>query len=903
MRGEYWMKGMKKLMIVVSLLLVPGFVFAQGTISGTVTDAQSGDGLPGANIVLVGTTYGAAADANGEYTIDGVPVGSYELKVTFIGYKIASQNVSVSAGGTATANFALEQIALLTEGVMISASRARERETPVAFTNVKKEVLEANLGSRDLPLALDVTPSVYATAQGGGAGDARINVRGFNQRNVAIMINGVPVNDMENGWVYWSNWDGLGDATESIQVQRGLSAVNLATPSIGGTMNIITDPTALDQSAKYKQEYGTGTFVKGTATFASGQVNDTYAFNGTLVRKFGDGVVDKAWTDAWAYYAGATYNINDNNRLELYAVGAPQRHGQNLYKQNIAAYSHDFAKGLDDYDPAGLDKFAEQGREYNQNWGPVSSSYKGMQNWNSGNFNRYDANFINERENFFHKPQVNLNWFSKLSDDLGLYSIFYYSGGKGGGTGTYGRIKWDYSNGTSRTADWDATIANNLSTGNGSSRGILRNSRNNQWTLGVISKLNYKLNENTQVIAGIDWRTAEIEHYREVRDLLGGGYYVYSGNDFDVTDADKRKGLGERIAYNNTNTVDWLGGYVQAEYTQNLYTLYGTAGYTAVKYSFTDHFTSVGGNELFTESNWIKAFQAKGGAMYRINEDIEAYGNFGLVEKTPIFDNVINDRDGTRSENPDNEKFASYEAGLNFRALSNKLTLKSSLYYTTWKDRANRRQVRNEDGSESLIFLTGMNSLHQGIEFEAAYQPMKMFRFDGAASVGNWIYTDDVDGSYTEYTDAGPVETPYKYYVKDLKVGDAPQTQVALAFSVYPMKGMNARVVVKNYMENYADWDPFSRNDVTDRAQSWKAPSYNVIDFHAYYNLPTKFSGVGVRLFAHVFNVLDTEYIQDANDNSRYNAFKDNGKTHSADDAEVFFGLLRTFNVGVNLNF
>ena len=70
------MKGMKKLMIVVSLLLVPGFVFAQGMISGTVTDAQSGDGLPGANVVVVGTTYGAAADANGAYPSSGPPVGS-----------------------------------------------------------------------------------------------------------------------------------------------------------------------------------------------------------------------------------------------------------------------------------------------------------------------------------------------------------------------------------------------------------------------------------------------------------------------------------------------------------------------------------------------------------------------------------------------------------------------------------------------------------------------------------------------------------------------------------------------------------------------------------------------------------------------------------------------------------
>ena len=76
------------------------------------------------------------------------------------------------------------------------------------------------LGSQDIPLAMNLVPSVYATNQGGGAGDARINVRGFNQRNIAIMINGIPVNDMENGWVYWSNWDGMADVTSSIQMQK-----------------------------------------------------------------------------------------------------------------------------------------------------------------------------------------------------------------------------------------------------------------------------------------------------------------------------------------------------------------------------------------------------------------------------------------------------------------------------------------------------------------------------------------------------------------------------------------------------------------------------------------------------------------------------------------------------------
>ena len=120
--------------------------------------------------------------------------------------------------------------------VEVLASRADEK-TPVAYSMVTKEDMEVRLGSQDIPMVLNTTPSVYATQQGGGAGDARINVRGFNQRNVAVMINGVPQNDMENGWVYWSNWFGLDGLTRTIQVQRGLGASKLALPSVGGTIN------------------------------------------------------------------------------------------------------------------------------------------------------------------------------------------------------------------------------------------------------------------------------------------------------------------------------------------------------------------------------------------------------------------------------------------------------------------------------------------------------------------------------------------------------------------------------------------------------------------------------------------------------------------------------------------
>ena len=316
--------------LIASVVMMTG-LFAQ-SIVGVVNDANNNP-LVGANVVVEGTELGSVSDDTGAYVVDVDP-GNYTITATFIGYSSVTQEVTVGKDNV-YADFTLVIDAVTMSALEVLASRADET-TPVAYTTVDKAEMEVRLGSQDLPMAMNMTPSVYATQQGGGAGDARINVRGFNQRNVAVMINGVPQNDMENGWVYWSNWDGVADASHSIQMQRGLSAVNLATPSIGGTMNIITDPAAHEKGGKLKQEVGEGGFVKSTLNYNSGLINDKLAVSGTVVRKTGDGFIDGTWTDAWAYYFGSSYQMNDEHRFELYAIGAPQRHGQNLYKQNIA---------------------------------------------------------------------------------------------------------------------------------------------------------------------------------------------------------------------------------------------------------------------------------------------------------------------------------------------------------------------------------------------------------------------------------------------------------------------------------------------------------------------------------------------------------------------------------------
>lgn len=890
----------------------------QATIMGQVVDEA---GVPLASVqVLVthqatGAQRGTYTNADGRYRIQGLsPRGPYRIEASRIGYGTSSVEVAgLDAAATQQFDFTLGSEAIAVDAIEVFADRAREQSTPVAYSTVDQVQIQRQLASRDIPLVLNTTPSVYATETGGGAGDARVNVRGFSQRNVAVMINGVPVNDMENGWVYWSNWDGVGDFTKSIQLQRGLSAVNLATPSVGGSLNLITDPTSLGTDVMVKQEFGDGGFLKTTAMASTGLIDDRYALMAGGVRKTGDGIVQGAWTDAWAYYVAGSFVLNDANRFDLYATGAPQRHGQRRYMQNIGAFDAGFARSLDGYDEAALDRYPQSahGRLYNQNVSPVSCDYDAEQAVGGSRVSRYDCSYMNEIENFYHKPQVNLNWYSQLSNDINLSTVAYYSGGQGGGTGTLGSMVWDFDSQPSRVVNWDATIDRNAASTTGST-GILRNSRNNQSSVGAIAKLGMNVSEPLKVEVGVDYRLASVEHYREVRDLLGGEYFV--DNSSDLRPADFRAGLGDKVGYNNSNDINWIGGHVQAEYFTGRYSLYGMTGVSGVKYKYTDHFRDAGlhaggtatGEELVLDPDWNTGFQVKGGGLYHLTDELSLFSSAGYVAQMPIFDQVIDDVNGLLVDNTERQKFVSVEAGTRYRSSRLPIQVSGNVYYTQWMDRSDTRRFFDEDGEDIFITLTGLEQRHMGVELEGGWQPLDLLRFDASVSLNDWIYTDDVNGIYKPET--RDTTFTYEIFVDGLRVGNAPQKQFAYQATVFPIHGAYVQMVGKTYLQHYSDFNPFDRTDARTPAEggdrgvpSWRAPDYSVFDLHAGYSVPDRLTrGLSLEVFANMFNVFDTVYILDALDNSSFNAFD---RDHDADDAEVFFGLPRRVTFGARLTY
>ena len=177
---------------------------------GRVVDEQ-GEPVIGATITIPGTKIGTVTNIDGFFQIE-VPQGSKDVEIRYVGYKTVLKKSQGNLG-----EVRLEAASQMLRDVVVTQSIAKTRETPVAISEVSARVIDMKLGNQEFPEVLKTTPGVWATKDGGGYGDSKINMRGFQAANVAVMINGVPVNDMEWGGVYWSNWAGLSDVTSSMR--------------------------------------------------------------------------------------------------------------------------------------------------------------------------------------------------------------------------------------------------------------------------------------------------------------------------------------------------------------------------------------------------------------------------------------------------------------------------------------------------------------------------------------------------------------------------------------------------------------------------------------------------------------------------------------------------------------
>ena len=847
------MKNFKKLLFV-AILFVSTTVLGQTKITGTVVD-ESNQSLPGASILEKGTMNGTETDFDGKFSLNTTS-NSGVLVVSFIGYKTVE--VSFSSTKSNVGAIQLEEGgSTLDEIIITSTSFAIDRKTPVAVSTIKAADIERKLGTQEFPEVLKSTPGVYATKSGGGFGDGRINLRGFNSENVAVMINGVPVNDMENGRVYWSNWAGLSDVTSAMQVQRGLGAAKVAVPSIGGTINILSKTSDVNKGGNVVASTGNNGYQKYGFTLSTGLMENGLAATVSFAKISGEGYIEGTQFEGTNYFINFSKEINKNHKLSFTSFGAPQRHGQRQNMSTVSTYRN-----------------AEAGNQFNPDWG-----YK-------------DGQVTHIEDNFYHKSQTSLNHYWTINDNTSLSTAAYVSYGTGGGGGTAGTNRDLFGvrlGGADQPVDLDNIVEINRANGALGSEAILRASRNDHEWYGLLSTFKTNLTDELTFIGGLDVRTYTGKHFREVTDLLGGDYYLDNNN---VNNPNAALVVGDKMGYNNDGEVGWLGFFGQLEYgTENFDAFVSSSiqktSYQRIEYFLYDLSTEAGRDLATSEKIKLDGYSIKGGANFRLDDVQNVFANIGYFERPAAFNAVFNGFNNTKiNRDAENEKVFSLELGYGVRA--EKFAANVNVYRTQWNDRTFTRNVRaTEPGAEDYTAnLLGVNALHQGIEFDFTYKPSNDLNFSGMLSLGDWKWDNNLEDVPVFNEDQEEVTT-LSLPIKGLKVSNAAQTTAALGM-LYKFWDKTSITVDYNYFANlYARIDVLNYANATETpTDSYKVPSYGTVDASLRHSF--NFGTFDTTLTARVNNVLDTEYIADAID---------------ASDPLVFFGFGRTFSLSAKIKF
>lgn len=313
-------------LLVAVLSICSAAAFAQTTVKGQLVDSETGEPLVGAAVMVEGTSQGTVTDIDG-YFKQGVAQGG-TLVFKYVGFKDLKKKITQKGASVDLGVIKMDPDAVMLADVTITSSVAVARKTPVAVSTVDPVFIEDRLGSQEFPEILKSTPGIYTTKDGGGYGDAKTTVRGFKSENVAMMVNGVPMNGMENNKVYWSNWSGLSDVTRSMQVQRGLGASKVSSPAVGGSINIITKSTEAQKGGFVSYGMGNDGYNKILFGVSSGLSKDGWAFTLLGGKTWGDGYVQGTEFEGYTWFASIAKRFNENHQLTLTAFGSPQWHNQ-----------------------------------------------------------------------------------------------------------------------------------------------------------------------------------------------------------------------------------------------------------------------------------------------------------------------------------------------------------------------------------------------------------------------------------------------------------------------------------------------------------------------------------------------------------------------------------------------
>ncbi len=748
--------------------------------------------------------------------------------------------------------------------VSVRANFANERAASLNLTTITPQDLRLHATAPNYVEVMQGVPGVYATSSTGNYGDASLNIRGFKQDNISILLNGIPIQGLTSGSMYWNNWMGLSDATYAIQIQKGMGSSMLADCAMGGLVNIIT------KTSNGAQPTGEVTFsatehglFKTAISYSTGRSRTGWAANALVSYTDGGGFVECSDVRTLSYLLSVSKDFGSSNTLIFTAIGSPETHDQR--NTELAATE--------------VDKY---GRGYSKNWGYLNGK-------------KYSI-----ARNHYFKPYFTLQHLMN-GDRFSMKNSLYLALANGGGRSTVSAnsqnniISHQTANGH---IDFDAVIRENTASQDNAGEHIGQHAMidylSGHTQAGAIASAEYKISETATLLGGIQYQYFDTWSKMKILNLLGSDYLLYYGTPYR---------LGDYIGSRYGRTTHHASAYIQGKYDSDRWSLH--IGSTLFNGNYRRHNDATG-----AVSQWVTGWgvSVKGGALYHIlnttpgkNGSLSAYANAGFNSRLPYAGVYLASSDLSVTRDVKNEKNLLGEMGI--RATWNGGGMELSAYLASWRNKTltvNIAKRANEAAEKYQV--TGLNALHKGIEMAAHQSLFSWLRVKAYAMVASWKWKSGGKGiTYDSFS--GEQLKEYNVYCNNLHVGDAPQTQYGADIkATIPVRGLFQPR--KGHADNlyatfswdananmYADFEPSSRTSKTD-GDAYKLPAYHVCNATIGWN--TTFSSMlSMNVFATCTNIFDAIYIQRGID----------GKSHDLESFRGYWGAPRMWSFGIRLRF
>ncbi len=895
------------ILAILALLAMPVSVMAQGrTVHGTVKDSENNIPMVGVAVLVDGSTAGTVTGLDGQFSIK-VDDASATIRLSCLGY----EDLPVTVGRNSDlGTIVMVPQEYLLSNVTITAQTAVPRKTPVVSSNVYAIEIEEKLGNQEFTEALKYTPGVHVNRQGGGWGDSEIFMRGFDNANIAVMLNGIPINDLETGTVYWSDWASLSDITAVMQTQRGIGASKVSAPSVGGTINILTKGSETEAGGAVSYMLGNDGYGKASFSVSSGLMRNGWAVTLMGSHASGDGYVQGTDFNVYSYFANISKKFNDHHQLNLMAFGAAHRQ----HSRSNALTRSEWEYVADHYTLK------------NRDWTRYNPDY-GFNNSGERKSNEYSE---------FHKPFVSLNYTWKISDVSSWSTNIYGSYGTGGGYAgkadedEYSEYDWystDYGalNRKFRNADGTysyGTIEDINAASTTGSKLVMSQQVGKQYNIGLVSTFTTRFLDRLDFYGGLDLRRYRCGHTNELIDLFGGEYYidpcrseVSNSNNSAATSEwmQEHLGVGDVIYRDYDTHIMQEGLFGQLEYSGQNITAFvsGSLAYTTYwKY-----------DRLYYDSDHARSDNigffggtAKGGVNWNIDSHNNVFANVGFISRAPQFKSgafMSPTSSNVTNKLAKNEKSATAEIGYGFH--NQYLNFKACGYFTEWIDKSMTK--KGKITGQYYINMTGVNSRHMGLEFELKATPARWVEMGAMLSLGDWQWdSDNVKGyAYNLAGQAidseGNVTTPGSadhawaaINMKGVKVGGSAQTTAALDVTFKPFTGFRIGGGYTLFDRNYAYYSLSGSSLKLGKelyvSEPWKIPASGCLDLRASYQF--NIGSLRATAFGQMFNALNSRYIEKAWNPSNVSSSR---QDVNEDDVYYFYALGRTWSFGLKVNF